>query len=210
MRKRILRNASALGTALLALVALGTSKARAQNFLTFTVDEDGHGSLVNPLSGLFNLPSSMAADPGPGGLSSALTYNLLNPPNLVTGDVLLLEPGSEEISEIIRFNSNGTLVFYSDNTEGADALADTGFPTLFSTNVVRISEVGGEGSNGAFYTPGSSQPGFVPRTLFPVSYHFISDANSSVVPEPGSLAFLAGLGSVGSLFVVSRMKRRRK
>ena len=208
MRNRTLSSAPLLGAALLGLLAFGASKASAQNVINITVDENGHGMLVNPVSGTFVLPSSMAADPGPGGLASALTYNLLGPPGLVTGDVVLLEPGSTDLSEVLRFNSNGTLVFYSDNADGVDALADTGLPNAFNTNVVRISEVGAEGSNGAFYTPTANQPGFVAGSAFPVSYHFISD--STVVPEPGSLAVLAGLSVTGSLFAVSRLKRRRK
>ncbi len=189
-----------------AMLALGTT-AWGQGTITLTVDEAGNGKLVNSATGTFTLPSSMAADPGPGGLASALTYNLLGPPGLVIGDVVMFEPGSGEISDLLRFNQNGTLVFYSDNSEPDGDLADTGFPTARYTNLVRIPEVGSEGNNGAIYTPTSSQPGFVSGVAFPVSYHFISDAEA--VPEPGTLALLSSLGLSALLIVRSRRARQQ-
>ena len=180
-------------------ISLGAPGNAHALFITITVDESGRGSLVNPATGTFNLPSSMSTDPGPGGLSSALTYNMLNPPGLVVGDVLISEigaTGAVELSEVIRFNSNGggTLVFYSDNRDGVDALADVGLPTANYANVVSFLEVGTEGNNGFTYTPGPSDPGFVAGAAFPVTYQIISDV--SPVPEPSSLAMLA-LGGIG-------------
>ena len=127
----------------------------------------------------------------------------------LSGDVVLLED-PDHVSDVIRFNLPvGTtfippqLLFFSDN-DGSDdgALADTGLPTAFSTNVTRILEVGAEGSNGAFYTPTANQPGFI--TGFLTTYHFISDSS---VPEPSTWAMmLAGFGAIG----VALRRRRRK
>ena len=72
------------------------------------------------------MPSSIPADPGPGGLSSVLTYALLNPPSLVFGDVQLV--GLSGVSELIRFNAAGrgnanyaaSLLVYSSPTDGVD------------------------------------------------------------------------------------------
>src|SRR4029079_9543074 len=92
------------------------------------------------------------------------TYGMLNPPSMVAGDLILLEPLGGILSDVIRFNPQqhgGSLVFYSDNTDGADALADTGFPTAFYTNNITFTEVGPEGANGFTYTPIAGQPGFV-------------------------------------------------
>src|ERR1700736_5643879 len=100
-------------------IALFSAQLFGANIVT-TVDEAGNGNLVNPTNGNFRLPSSLSPDPGPGGLSSALTYSLLGPPGLVVGDVLLLEPDSNGVlSDLLRFNSDnsGTLVFYSDVTD---------------------------------------------------------------------------------------------
>jgi hypothetical protein len=119
-------------------------------------------------------------------LPAALTYNLLGPPGLVAGDVLLLRPGTAVVSDVIRFNPAGTgnpgypasLVFYSDtDADHSGILADTGFPTAFYANVTVRSD------DASFYTPNDSQPGFVPG--FSVTYQFISE-----VPEPASLISL--------------------
>src|SRR4029077_1265101 len=107
--------------------------------VTITIDENGNGTLTN--SNGFNspLPAALLPDPGPGGLASALTYGLLNPPGLVAGDFLMLEPPPTlgQISDIIRFNPNqngGSVVISSDKFDGVDGLADTGFPAALYAN----------------------------------------------------------------------------
>jgi len=188
---RLLRY-SLVGFCLAFLLVVTSSNALADN-IVLTVDENGHGALVNPVSGTFLLPSSLAQDPGPGGLAGALTYNLLNPPGLVVGDVILTEGGV--MGDLLRFNSNGTLVFYSLPGEGT--LADIGFPTAFQTNLVSFAE----GLDGTFlYTPLAGQPGFVAGAGFPVSYRFVSDS----VPEPTTI-FLFGTGLAGMI-----VRKRRK
>src|SRR5258706_3718898 len=92
LSRRGKRESSRMKRLVLGLLSLGllSTQLFAANIL-ITVDELGTGTLVNPVSGTFVFPSSLAADPGPGGLASALTYNMLNPPGLVVGDVILLE-----------------------------------------------------------------------------------------------------------------------
>jgi hypothetical protein len=110
----------------------------------------------------FVMPFALQSDPGPGGLASVLTYDLLGPPSLVAGDVLLQDGAGGPILDVIRFNPAGTggaaypasLLFYSDNVDGFDSLGDTSSPPgAFYTNTVTILEVGSEGDNGAFYAP---------------------------------------------------------
>jgi len=191
------------------LVTCGT--AAAQFTININVDEFGNGTLTNS-NGFFSpLPASLLPDPGPGGLPAALTYGLLNPPGLVSGDLLLVEPGGGGLlTDQVRFNASetiagtlGALVFYSDHFDGVDALADNGFPTALYANTTSLVEVGGElGPNGITYTPTAGEPGFIAGAGGPVTYHITSDAapaSGPTLPTPASawagLVLLTGLGA---------------
>ena len=178
--------------------------------VTITIDEFGTGILEFP--GIaFDLPGVLAPDPGPGGLPSVLTYDLGGPPSLVAGDVGLFDADTGVVLDYIRFNDYGTggdpnypasVLFYSDNIGGFDALADTdGPPNPLYDNRVFIDEVGSEGNNGAWYHPGPNDPGFVGGG-FDVTYHFISD-----VPEPGTVALFLSMVVPGGFLAMRRRKR---
>ena len=68
--------------------------------------ENGVGTIQFPGAAALPLPGVLAPDPGPGGRTSALTYNLLGPPSLVPGDLLLFD--GDLLSDVIRFNPAGT------------------------------------------------------------------------------------------------------
>lgn len=153
---------------------------------TLTFDEMGNGTTGR---------GALAPDPAPGGLPAVLTYSLGFA--VVPGDVLMLDSGFP--LDVIRFNmpptgGPGTMLFYSDDVDGFDALADTVHaPFILYNNQVSIPEVGTESDNGALYTPGPNNPGFV-AGADSVTYHFISDS----VPEPiwGGLPLFAGLAAI--------------
>src|SRR5947207_11751097 len=113
------------GVAAAAMLLLGSpiSALAAPVFtVTLHVDESGNGTLTNSTGFFSPLSSGFQDDPGPGGLTDVLTYDLQNPPGLVAGDVLLLglePPFGFQIFDIIRFNpaeigpggGTGALVF---------------------------------------------------------------------------------------------------
>jgi hypothetical protein len=195
--------ALALGTALL------PAPARAQGFtVTLRFDENCHGTLTNSNNLSAPLPCSFQADPGPGGLPAALFYDLLTPPGLVGGDLVVLE-NADLISDIIRWDptiGTGGMFVYSDISDLSDGdLADTGFPGGLNTNLVRLFEVGPEGDNGITYTPTQGQPGFVAGAAGPVTYIFISDAP---VPEPASAGLIL-LGGATVFFARRKLLRSK-
>jgi hypothetical protein len=130
-----------------------------------------------------------APDPGPGGLLNALTFNLLGPPGLVAGDLLINEFGSSTLSDILRFNPAGSspgypasVVLYS--LPGGGELADTGFPTFQYATTFTTSE---NAAGVVTYTPTESQPGYIPG--FGATYV----VTSSPIPEPTTVLFGAAL-----------------
>jgi hypothetical protein len=179
-----------------ALVLVGLGSAHAIP-VAYVFDEFGTGFVSFNNGPRTPLISAFRADPGPGGRPSVLGYVVGLTP--VPGDVLITE-NPVTLSDVLRFvGSPGVVFFYSDNSDGADAPADVGFPTAFNSTFVVVPEVGAEGSNGAFYAPTSGQPGFVPG--FEITYTIVSDGR---IPEPGSLALLGiGLAAFG-------INRRRK
>ena len=196
---------TALGVAALAVLLSGVGQApvRAQFSITITADEKGNGHFSNSAGFQSGLAAAVVPDPGPGGLPAALTYDLLNPPGLVVGDLLVTEPG-DGLGDLIRFNNTsftggaGSLVFYS--ATGGGTLADTGFPTANYANQLTVAEVNGV----ITYTPTTGQPGFIAGAAGPVTYVLTSDV--AAVPEPASLTMLG----IGAAALAGYVWRRRK
>jgi len=183
------------------LAALSLAAAlNAPALVIMTVDENGHGDI----GGAPVFPAGfLAQDPGPGGLAGALNYPIATTAfslgTVLAGDVLIFESaGGVLLSDVIRFRpgsifpfpSPSILTFYSDNSDGAAALADIGFPTALHANRVNLIEPGVEGGLQIIhYTPLPGQPGYINDLTNPghtaIAYNFISD-----VPEPTTAALV--------------------
>jgi uncharacterized protein (TIGR03437 family) len=189
-------------------VADSSLGGRPPSVITIAVNTLGTGSLNGP-EGTLALAGSAAADPGPGGLSSVLTYPLLNPPSLVIGDVQLT--GSSGVTELIRFNPAGkgspgyaaSLVYYSNPSDGASHLVNTPTPpTTLYPNVVSVPL-------GSVYTPGRGQPGYVAFVITHYTFAQISCSysltltNVNVSSNGGSGSFTVDTGSACPIVPVS-------
>src|SRR5207247_440744 len=137
-----------------------------------TVDELGNGNFNgNPL------PSFLSPEPNSGIVT--LTYRLPFP--TVPGDVQLFEPnptGTNQVpSDIIRFDGNGNLWFFSERETTDVAPFDPADvnqfpPPVPGLAVVPLLENGPEGNNGALYNPSGGLPG---ANSAGATYNFISD-----------------------------------
>ena len=200
--RRLSWRAALAGAVVLSAAVVGVAQAQGFNPL-ITVDEDGHGTQQFPGQPTITMPGVLRADPGPGGLASALTYNLLGPPALTAGDLLIFLNGGRD--DLVRFNPAGTggvanypasLVFYSSNLHGGiDSLADTATPPRFLyANTASANESNGQ----VFYNPLRGQPGFI--SGFNVAYLITSPVGpASLVPEPATWAMLIlGVAMIGA------------
>src|SRR6266436_9765264 len=136
-------------------VAVTAAFGQAQPLIT--VDELGNGN--------FNgqpLPSFQSPDPFSGIVT--LTYRLPFPG--VPGDVQLFEPnaaGTNQLSDIIRFDGNGNLFFFSEleptDVPPFDPADVNQFPPpVPGLQTVALLENGPEGNNGAMYNPAGGGP----------------------------------------------------
>ena len=167
---------------------------------TFTFPENGQGKLELPNGAVIPFTGVLAPDPGPGGLSSALTFTTHpQEQNFVVGDVLLLD-GNGKVSDVLRFNPDpgpgpgltSPILFYSNDVLGG-LLADTGLPTAFYANSLTIAE---NHSGLTIYTPIAGQPGFEPAAgALPVTYQILS------TPDAGWTVSLFSVALCGLVFL---------
>jgi MYXO-CTERM domain-containing protein len=157
-----------------------------------TVDENGHGNIDGaPIS------YRLAQDPGPGGLPNVLTYGL--PFSGTGGDVELLEPETSLPGDVLRFDGNGSLLFYSVGTApNTPDLADQPLPPFPAGNTIELIETA---AGDVFYTPQPGQPGYDPATV--PTYHFLSDSGPTA-PEPGTA--WAGVVAAAGLLLLRRRR----
>ncbi len=178
----------------LALLVLGSATTFGQQI---HVDEFG-GITTN---GVRALSGERMPDPSGGLLGwNVLVYNL--PFVGMQGDVLIQDPfeSGSPILDVLRFDGQSHLIFYSDSIHGISAPADTpGPPNPLYANIIFINEQVTNNFSFADYTPLAGQPGW--DAVNP-TYRFISEG---VVPEPRStLLILGGLG----VFALAQVRRK--
>ena len=136
-----------IGAVAAALLFTTTASNATVSAPTFTFNENGVGQLELPNGAVIPLVGTLAADPGPGGLSTALVFTT-HPQEgaaFIVGDAFLTGHGGT-ISDVLRFNpatSSGTgltqLIFLYSNDAGG-LLADVGLPAAFYPNSAAITE----------------------------------------------------------------------
>jgi len=193
-----------VASGLLLSTGIAASAQTAAGPTSYTFDESGNGGIQS-----LSNPFQIARNPG-SLVNRVLTYNL--PSAETPGDLYLNDSpvgAPAVIGEVLRFTGNGTVQFYSDNSDGVDSLADTsGLPAPILTNVVTVPEIGPEGSNGAIYTPTLGQPGYNPAAgVGGTSYFIVSD---SPVPEASSVVSLGLLLMLGMGGVVVTLRKRSR
>ena len=181
--------------------------AEMSNAALITVGEGdtGEGRVVYgnidgvPLTSHYGTDPSGGVAPG----TSVLYYDLpAGFTTAVTGDVRIQDPWEgNSIQDVIRFDGNGHLIFYSYGSGSSTTGADLDLTPWLSvrnnplTNNVVIFESGTEFNNWADYTATVGGPGYVGSGNNP-TYKFLSDVSN--VPEPATLGlFTIGIAAMG-------------
>ncbi len=195
MRAKLMKS---LTSKLLVVIAAGVFAGSATSVFSqvnqvVTLDELGHGYLTPSL--LF--PYTTATEP----LSQIATLRYDLPFAGTPGDVLLQESPGGPISDILRFDGNSHVYFFSDGSDGIDSLADVSLlPSPITPNLSFVEQGSEGGFQNYIYTPGGvGDPGFNPFT----SYNLISE-----VPEPSPTLLLGCMG--GGLLLLQTLRRQAK
>ena len=172
-----------------AAIVLGAFPTRGATIIV--VDQFGDGTIDNLI--IAGFPS---IDPGPGGQTGVLTYSLLF--DGVQGDLILTDPNFSDLPlQVIRFNGNGTVIFYAGNDPTSLAFTLQPPASLYD-NVAIVSDIGPETASMAFYTPDAGEPGF---DASGPTFEFIN----SGAPEPGVVVLFSS-----GVAMLALLGRRRK
>jgi len=181
--------------AVVGLVLAGAGRAAATFQIVF--DENGNGLYLEAGSTTWTPdPGVVGPDPSQGLAAPVLSYVL--PDNVPTMDVGFYENGTSpdlaNLSDVFRFSQNkagqSVLIYYSDNKDGVDSLADTGFPGNLQIShwVEETGQEGGTQLNLWTDSFGDQYKGY----------------SEGVVPEP----FTIGLAAAGLAFAVRRRTKK--
>ena len=178
---------------LLLVLSLITMVGVARSFgqaLHIQVDEYGH-LLTN---GVATFPGVVGPEP----LSGLSTLYFPAAPIFPSpGDIVLREPGGTNVSDVLRFSTDGFLHFFSDpginEPPEPGVLADGPLPPQLIPGALFFTETGPEGGpNGFTYIAFPIDIGGDPAYPGGITYDFISDG---MIPEPNAL-MLSALGGL--------------
>ena len=162
---------------------------------TITVDPSGAGFIgSHPNAG------SIGNDSGPGGLNGVLVYNL--PFSGMQGDLFLTFADYDNVPlDVIRFNGNGTLIFYQANVDGGPNLPGNSPspPGALYGNVLELDRTTPHNTSLIVYAPVVGQPGYDGSNPTYDIYTY------TATPEPSTamLLFVTGTFVAGFLTIRS-------
>ncbi len=183
--------------------ALACAPAFANTTAVLEFDENGNGTLSFDGAPATPLYWNVIPDPANGNRPT-LWYFMAGPPTLTLGDLVIFEPNTTVVSDLLRFSNEGGfgIFVYSDNSDGVDELADvSGIPfPPFMQPTAFTEEIGPEGNNYVSYIPVVGQPGSVYG--YDVTYVFHSDVGG--IPEPGSVLLM--MSGAAALLLLRRRR----
>jgi len=202
---------------------LACASAKATPYTVILGENDAAGTQTGPGNGP---PLSKGVVPdNSGGAQSVgghptLAYALSNNGGnqLVPGDVLLYNPRTGALSDVLRFESWGVgYVYIYSGLTGVSSiqLANTGLPSQYQTSTLSLTEQFNGINLGYFnYTPTAGQPGYS-TYLFDGStvsganytYSFTSD-EAAAVPDGGMTICLLGIGLLGISVLREKLARQ--
>jgi hypothetical protein len=155
----------------------------------FTIDNIGNAYFTSSLLS----PHTQATDPASG--LTTLQYTL--PFAGTAGDVLFRESATGSATDLLRFDGNSHVYFFSTDGIGTPAYVPV-LPAAISPSQGPFTlQLSGGQLGYQYYSPTSGQPGYNPGTIFSV---IVS------VPEPGTLAF----GALGGVMLLLKSRRESK
>lgn len=184
----------------------GLSAVQPAAELLLTFDNLGNGTIAIAGGPPSSLPGTLLddpADPACPVCSPVLTYLLPASEPVITGDVAILAPDGLEIASWLRFTDDAGTI--SGAPTGAGGRMIFYFEPPFASNigdgnfVIGPTETVSDGIVSFDYRPGG-----VP---YPENNEFIGSVIGAAVPEPGSLALLAGLIIAMGLLAPLRSRR---
>jgi hypothetical protein len=184
-------NKTIFGIAASVILATSATSVSGQIYQVINLDENGDG-YITPSE---PFPYTVATEP----ISGIATLEYTLPFAGVAGDLLLEQPDSSQISDVLRFDGESDVYFFADVYSGPSQLADVGLPPSYISPNVTVIGTAIAGGYSYTYIPTSSEPGY--KVAGPVAYQIITE-----VPEPSAMM----MGGLGGLLLLLNSRRQAK